>query len=193
MMNTPRAVSSSRASRRPRGLSRKELALLVDATYSSESLRDLREIIGLICNGGILPGELARLAWRDIDFSRGLFTVGGTKSSAVRAVPLGSTFTLIVRKRRSRIQGTPFVLGPDPRALLRRSVKELKLLSQRVVGRELQLRNFVVFFRQCWIDAGGSPATLALVTGRGGKADGKQLLAEQSLRLAAEIMQRIQH
>lgn len=200
MRNRSRAVSSLKTTRTTRTLSREEVISLINGTYSNsgESFRDLRELIGLISNSGMRPGELARLKWSDVDFVGGFITVKHTKTGVLRNIPLGSSFAFIVRKRHARLHGTEFVLGTEPETLLRRTTKQLRVLSERVLGRPVQLRDFLFRFYWRWIQEGSNSPTLAcvtleLITGRRGKRCLRsQLSPEQCLKLAAEIMQRIQ-
>lgn len=180
-------------------LSQEDIKALVEATYSSESFRDLREIIGIVSNSGLYPADLARLWWKDIDFAGGFFTVAGADTASVRRVPLGRVVAAILRKRHSRMRDSEFVLGSRPEALLRRIAKQLRTLSERAIGRQVRLKDFAHSFYGRWIETCGNSValamdTLALVAGscavralpRGYSPP------QHSLRIAAEVMERIQ-
>ncbi len=119
----PRIRKLKREQRQPRFLSEEEIARWLKSV--NPALRRF-SMIGLLT--GMRSGEIYRLRWRDVDFSRGTLVVHESKSGRFRVVPLHEDLAAYLLPLRSRLEA--FVMGREftgLRASFRRAALRLGL------------------------------------------------------------------
>ena len=86
------------------------------------------EVVTILLNTGIRPGEFKQLPWTDIDFDGDKITI--RSGNHMRQVPFDSETKKVLQARLSRQQPTAeFVLGARPEAVLSRVQRSLKRLA----------------------------------------------------------------
>ncbi|MGO9566345.1 MAG: tyrosine-type recombinase/integrase [Desulfomonilaceae bacterium] len=97
-----------------RFLSKEECALLLEACRSSR-FRGMSEIVAVAISTGMRRGEIFRLKWEDIDFTRMRLIVnssrgGHTKNYESRTIPMNQ-FLISVLKSWRGVPGSPYVFS----------------------------------------------------------------------------------
>jgi integrase len=92
--------------------------------------RDLRDVVSLILNVGLTPGELLWLEWADVSFDKGLITVRSMTGKPARLLHFGEKVCLMLDARAKRVGSPGFVLGAAPSIVLGRVSRQLRALSE---------------------------------------------------------------
>jgi integrase len=150
-----------------RVLSLDELRLILAISAEELNLRNLHDILMIILNTGIRPGELRELQWADIDSQRRRFVVGkNSKSGYVRYVPFGPRTYQMLEGRREREPETEYVFGTSPRAFLARCSHQLRTLSETIGVEHISLSALRDTFFVRWIQSRKSLDALCLISGQ---------------------------
>jgi integrase len=150
-----------------RVLSLDELRLILRISAAEPNLRDLHDILTIILNTGIRPGELREFQWADIDSQRRRFVVGkNSKSGYARYVPFGPRTYQMLEARREREPETEYVFGALSRALLARCSHQLRTLSETIGVGHICLSTLRNNFFVRWIKSRKSLDALCLISGQ---------------------------
>lgn len=147
----------------PRTLSLEELRLLLEILARDPDLRDLYDLVSIISNTGIRPGELRELRWADIDFRKRQLVVHGT--SYRRYIPFALKTAQILTSRRERKPNTEYILGKSPRCILRRSSHQLRLFAEVIGVDSISPYVFRRTFVIRWLQSGKSLDSLCAIAG----------------------------
>jgi integrase len=110
-------------------VSREQIRLLLDFAEQDERLRNLTDVVKLVSNTGIRPGELCRVRWADVDPNRRRLLVVDAKGFCGRSVPFGPQTCQMLEVRRERGPKTEYIFGKPhlPRVSL-----QLRTVSDRI-------------------------------------------------------------
>jgi integrase len=136
-------MTIQQATRRPSlksdRLSKGQLRRLLDLSIADPTLRDLHDVVMIVSNTGIRPGELRDLLWTDVDLQGCKFTVAEKKNARMRSVPLGPQTLQVLQSRRERQPDPAYVLGESPLGLLHRVSVQLRTVCDRLGVRGVSL------------------------------------------------------
>lgn len=120
-------------------LSQRQLRRILDISTADPTLRDLHDVVMIVSNTGIRPGELRDLLWADVDLQGCKLTVAEKKNARMRSVPLGPQTLQVLQSRREREPDATYVLGVSPLGLLRRVSVQLRTDCDRLGLRGVSL------------------------------------------------------
>ena len=75
---------------------------------------DFRDVVSLILNVGLTPGELLKLHWSDVNLDERMITVRPTTNEHVRRLSFGEKVSLMLRARLERTGSSASSSGPLP-------------------------------------------------------------------------------
>lgn len=159
----PTGLTVKRKRRAP--LSQTEIDALLQAAGQLPKGQDLRELIIVILNTGIRHDELASLRWSDVDLSRGTIEVNAGKGPCKRKVPFDRLTLEALQAFQKRLPDSEYVLGSNPKALLRKISAQLAKISVGIRKIPICLHDLRWSFMNRWIKGGGSLFVLAYNAG----------------------------
>jgi integrase len=90
---------------------------------------DFRDVVSLIWNAGLTPGELLGIRWSDVNFDDRIITVSSITGKHIRRIPFGEKVWLMLRARLERANSSDAILGAAPNVVLGRVSRRLRALS----------------------------------------------------------------
>jgi integrase len=109
-----------------------EIRYLVAIASSMPNALDLRDVMALMLNVGLTPGELLRLRCSDINFDERFITVSSTTGGVLRCLSFGEKVFQLLRVRYEANGSTGFVLGVAPNLVLCRASRQLRCISTHI-------------------------------------------------------------
>lgn len=108
-------VDSIKIPTQPKGRERRlqgdeEKSLL---THARKYGGEIKSIIIFAIETGMRRGEIAKLRWQDIDFSKRTAVLRDTKNTEDRTIPLSTVATAVVSNLPRNISGKVFIMQPD--------------------------------------------------------------------------------
>jgi len=163
MSNAGKTRGATKSGRRV--LTPTQLHRLLEFCANDQSLRDLHDVVAIISNTGLRPGELARLRWQDVDLEHGKIVISQSKLRNSRYVPFGVKTEEILIARRERSPDSEFVLGRFPVRMLARINHQLKIVCEKVGLGNISLIVLRHTFAARWVDCGGDLVVLKMICG----------------------------
>ncbi len=147
-------------------LSVAEMKTLQSILESDLTATDLEDVISLVVNTGIRPGELVSLRWTDVNFDQYQIVIDSKKSGHKRQIPLAGELSERLQARKYRLPDTEFVLGARPASILRNVSSELtKLATTHFKDRRITLHALRQMFNTNLVNAGCTPHALKYPAG----------------------------
>jgi integrase len=115
-----------------RTVSHEEIRLLLDFAEQDGGLSNLTDVVKLISNTGIRPGELCRVRWTDVDVNRRRLLVVDAEGFCGRSVPLGPKTCQMLEVRREREPEAEYIFRKSRPAFLPRVSQQLRTVSDRI-------------------------------------------------------------
>jgi integrase len=106
-----------------------QVRLLLEVSAKNQGMQDLHDILRVLLNTGIRPGELKRLRWVDLDAAENLVLIRAQKAESDRSVFCDPATFSILSSRRKRYSDSEFVLGSNPELVFRRAMQHLRTVS----------------------------------------------------------------
>ncbi len=109
-----------------------EIQYLVAIASGMPNAIDVRDVVALIVNVGLTPGELLGLRCSDINFDKRFVAVSSITGEVLRRLPFGEKVFRLLRARCEANGAAGFVLGVAPNVVLCRVSRQLRAISAHI-------------------------------------------------------------
>jgi integrase len=157
--------STSRASSKYDPLSQEQLQHLLVLSTEDPTLCDLHDVVVIMSNTGIRPGELRELLWTDVDVKGHRLVVAFMTSASNRSVPFGPKTLQMLQSRHERHPDAEYVLGESPLELLRHVSRQLRTVCDGIGVHGVTLRVLRRTFFERMFSAGASAESCRTIGG----------------------------
>lgn len=106
-----------------------EIRYLVAIASGMPNALDVKDVVALMVNVGLTPGELLGLRFSDINFDRRFITVSSETGEVLRRLSFGEKVFKLLRARCEANRSNGFVLGVAPKVVLCRVSRQLRAIS----------------------------------------------------------------